>query len=137
MNSCFEKALKNYIKTLSNEKEGYCMNSNNVNFKTLTDYLFASMIVCNKIVENVDYWVVEIGGSQEISIKDISQFYIVDIDCWNMKQYKTYLKNHDEENLFILYYDCKFNVYVLGVIPPWCNSSWSCVPTSIKIGREC
>lgn len=134
MNNYFESALENYIKSLPNEKEAYYLDTNTINFKTLIDFLFTDKVLCNKIDENIDYWLVEIGSSQEITTADIFQFYIVDIDSWRCEQYKKYLENHEEESSFILCYDTKLEVYILGITH--FGTSWDCVPTSIKIERD-
>lgn len=50
-NNYFISALDNYIKDKANKKECYYMNTNIVNYRTLTDFIFTDMIICNNIIE--------------------------------------------------------------------------------------
>ena len=136
MNNYFENALKNYIESLPNEKEAYYMDTNTVNFKTLIDFLFTDKVFCNKIDEDIGSFVVELGNNYDEETgesSEIFQYFIVDYDPWRMEVYKAYLRNHEEESSFILLYDTKLELYILGITH--FGTSWDCVPTSIEIKR--
>ena len=137
MNNYFESALKNYIEALPNEKEGYDMDTDRVNFRTLVNFLFTDMILCNNITKDYEYFTTEIGNDYDEETgesADIYQYFIVDCDNWRMQQYQKWLEENEKESDIILYYDNSLEVYVLGVTH--CGTSWDYVPTSIKIERE-
>ena len=137
MNNYFESALKNYIEALPNEKEGYYMDSDTVNFRTLVNFLFTDMILCNNITQDYEYFTIEIGNDydeENDEYTEIFQYFIVDCDNWRMEQYKNWLEENGRENDIILYYDNRLEVYVLGVTH--FGTSWDYVPTSIKIEKE-
>ena len=133
-NSYFIIALDNYIKAKANEKEGYYMNSNIVNYKTLTDFIFTDMILCNNIVNYSNNWDLELGEEYDEETGeyiDIYQYYIVDVDTWRLEKYKEYLEETNTKSDLILWYDNELDIYILGV--SHCGTSWDYVPTEIKI----
>lgn len=137
MNNYFESALKNYIEDLPNEKEGYYMDTDRVNFRTLVNFLFTDMILCNNITQDYEYFTTELGDDYDRETgesADIYQYFIVDCDNWRIEQYQKWLEENKKESDIILYYDDKLEVYILGVTH--FGTSWDCVPTSIKIERE-
>ena len=137
MNNYFESALKNYIEALPNEKEGYYMDTNTVNFRTLTNFLFTDMILCNNITKDYEYFTPEIGNDydeENNKYTEIFQYFIVEYDNWRIEQYQKWLEDNARESDIILYYNNRLEVYVLGVTH--FGTSWDCVPTSIMIERE-
>ena len=137
MNNYFESALKNYIEALPNKKEGYYMDTNTVNFRTLANFLFTDMILCNNITKDYEYFTTEIGNDydeENDEYTEIFQYFIVDYDNWIMEKYQEWLEENEKESDIILYHDDKLDVDVLGVTH--FGTSWDCVPTSIKIERE-
>lgn len=137
MNNYFESALKNYIEALPNKKEGYYMDTNTVNFKTLTSFLFTDMVLCNNITKDYEYFTAELGDDYDEETGEsveVYQYFIVDYDNWRMEQYQKWLEENEKESDIILYYDNRLEVYVLGVTH--FGTSWDCVPTSIEIKKE-
>lgn len=137
MNNYFESALRNYIEALPNEKEGYYMDSDTVNFRTLANFLFTDMVLCNNIAQDYEYFTPEVGNDydeENNKYTEIFQYFIVDCDSWRMEQYKNWLEENEKESDIILYYDNRLEVYVLGVTH--FGTSWDYVPTSIEIERE-
>ena len=77
----FISALDNYIKAKTNEKECYYMDSDTVNYITLTDFIFTDMILCNNIVKYSDNWDLELGeeyNEETGEYIEIYQYYIVE-----------------------------------------------------------
>lgn len=137
MNNYFGNALKNYIKSLPNEKEGYYMDTDTVNFRTLIKFLFTDMNLCNLITQDYEYFTIEIGNDYDEETgesADIFQYYIVNCDNWRIEQYKNWLEENEKESDIILYHDDNLDVDVLGVTH--FGTSWDYVPTSIEIERE-
>lgn len=137
MNNYFESALKNYIEALPNEKEGYYMDSNTVNFRTLVNFLFTDMVLCNNITKDYEYFTTELGDDYDEETGEsveVYQYFIVEYDNWRIEQYQNWLEENARESDIILYYDNRLEVYVLGVTH--FGTSWDCVPTSIKIEKE-
>lgn len=137
MNNYFESALKNYIEALPNKKEGYYMDTNTVNFRTLANFLFTDMVLCNNITKDYEYFTTEIGNDYDEKTGEsieVYQYFIVDCDNWRIEQYQKWLEENEKEGDIIVYYDNKLEVYVLGVTH--FGTSWNYVPTSIKIKRE-
>lgn len=137
MNNYFKSTLKNYIEDLPNEKAGYYMDTNTVNFKTLTDFLFTDMVLCNNITQDYEFFTTELGDDYDEKTgesADIYQYFIVDCDNRRIERYRKWLEENEKESDIILYYDEKLEVYILRV-DHW-RASWDHVPTSIKIERE-
>ena len=133
----FISALDNYIKAKANEKEVYYMNSNIVNYKTLVDFIFTDMILCNNIVNYRDNWNLELGeeyNEEEEEYTDIYQYYIVEVDDWRLEKYKEYLEETNTKSDLILWYDNELDIYILGV--SHCGTSWDYVPTNIEINKQ-
>ena len=133
----FISALDNYINAKANKKEGYYMNTNRVNYMTLTDFIFTDMILCNNIVRYSDNWDLELGNDYNEETEeyiDIYQYYIVDVDSWRLEEYKEYLEETKKESDFILWYDNELDIYILGV--SHYGTSWSYVPTNIEINKQ-
>lgn len=133
----FISALDNYIKAKANEKEVYYMNSNIVNYKTLVDFIFEDMILCNNIVRYSDNWDLELGYDYDEEIgeyTEIYQYYIVDFDSWRLEKYKEYLEETNTKSDLILWYDNELDIYILGV--SHCGTSWNYVPTNIEINKQ-
>ena len=59
--SYFISALDNYIKAKTIKKEAYYMDTNTVNYRTLVDFIFTDMILCNNIVKYYENWDLELG----------------------------------------------------------------------------
>ena len=136
-NSYFISALDNYIKAKTIKKEAYYMDTNTVNYRTLVDFIFTDMILCNNIVKYYENWDLELGedyDEEEDEYIEIYQYYIVDFDNWRLEEYKKYLEETKKESDFILWYDNELDIYVLGV-SHW-GTSWDYVPTEIKIKKE-
>ena len=137
MNNYFESALKNYIKSLPNEKEAYYLDTNTINFKTLINFLFTDMVLCNNITKDYDFFTIELGedydeeGNERV---EVFQYFIVDYDSWRLAQYEDWLAKNAKESDFILYYDNRLELYILGITH--FGTSWDCVPTPIKIERD-
>lgn len=137
MNNYFESALKNYIESLPNEKEAYYMDTDSVNFRTLANFLFTDMVLCNDITKDYEYFTTELGDDYDEETGEsveVYQYFIVDCDNWRIQQYQKWLEENARESDIILYYDNRLEVYVLGVTH--FGTSWDCVPTSIMIERE-
>lgn len=137
MNNYFESALKNYIEALPNKKEGYYMDTNRVNFRTLANFLFTDMVLCNNITKDYEYFTAELGNDYDEETGEsveAYQYFIVDCDNWRIEQYQKWLEENKKESDIILYHDDNLDVYVLGVTH--FGTSWDYVPTSIKIERE-
>ena len=135
--SYFIIALDNYIKAKANAKECYDMDTNTVNYRTLTDFIFTDMILCNNIVKYYENWDLELGDDYDEENEqyiDIYQYYIVDFDSWRLEEYKKYLEETKKESDLILWYDNELDIYILGV-SHW-GTSWSYVPTEIKITQD-
>lgn len=133
----FISALDNYIKAKTIKKEAYYMDTNTVNYRTLVDFIFTDMILCNNIVRYSDNWDLELGYDYDEETGeyiDIYQYYIVDFDSWRLEQYKEYLEETKKESDFILWYDNELDIYVLGV-SHW-GTGWDYVPTEIKITQD-
>lgn len=133
-NNYFISALDNYIKAKTNKKECYDMDTNTVNYRTLTDFIFTDMILCNNIAKYSDNWDLELGEeySEETGeYIEIYQYYIVDFDSWRLEKYKEYLEETKKESDFILWYDNELDIYILGI--SHYGTSWDYVPTEIKI----
>lgn len=141
-NNYFISALENYIKAKANKKECYYMDTNRVNYMTLTDFMFTDMIICNNIVaynDNGSNWDIELGYDYDYDEEtgeytDIYQYYIVNVDNWRLEEYKKYLQETKKESDLILYYDNELDVYILGV--SHYGTSWDYVPTEIKIAQD-
>ena len=73
--SYFISALDNYIKAKANKKECYYMNSNIVNYKTLTDFIFTDMILCNNIVNYSDNWDLELNEEYDEEMGEYIEIY--------------------------------------------------------------
>lgn len=130
----FISALDNYIKAKANEKEGYYMNSNIVNYKTLVDFIFTDMIICNNIIKYSNNWDLELSEEEEEEYIDIYQYFIVDIDSWRLEKYKEYLQETNASSDLTLWYDNELDIYILGV--SHCGTSWDYVSTNIKINKQ-
>ena len=136
-NSYFIIALDNYIEAKANAKECYDMDTNTVNYRTLTDFIFTDMILCNNIVKYYENWDLELGEDYDEETGeyiDIYQYYIVDFDNWRLEKYKEYLEETNTPSDLILWYDNELDIYILGV-SHW-GTSWGYVPTEIKIKKE-
>lgn len=130
----FISALDNYIKAKTNKKECYYMDTNTINYRTLTDFIFTDMILCNNIVRYSDNWDLELGDDYNEEMGeyiDIYQYYIVDFDSWRLEKYKEYLQETKKESDLILWYDNDLDIYILGV--SHYGTSWDCVSTDIEI----
>ena len=135
--SYFISALDNYIKAKANKKECYYMNSNIVNYKTLTDFIFTDMILCNNIVNYSDNWDLELNEEYDEETGEyieIYQYYIVNVDTWRLEEYKKYLQETNISSDINLWYDNELDVYILGV--SHYGTSWDYVPTEIKIKQN-
>lgn len=131
----FISALDNYIKAKANEKEGYYMNSNLVNYKTLAHFIFTDMIICNNIVKYNDNWELELNEEcEDDEYIDIYQYFIVDVDSWRFEKYKEYLQETNKLSDLTLWYDNELDIYILGV--SHCGTSWEYVPTNIEIKKQ-
>ena len=133
----FISALDNYIKAKTIKKEAYYMDTNTVNYRTLTDFIFTDMILCNNIVRHSDNWDLELGedyNEETGEYIDIYQYYIVDFDNWRLEEYKKYLEETNKSSDLILWYDNELDIYILGV-SHW-GTSWNYVPTEIKITQD-
>lgn len=129
----FISALTNYINSQTNKKNAYYMDSEYVNYKLLTDFLFTDMILCNDILnanDNYFHCQLECGNDEDI---DFYQYYIVNIDNWRLEQYVNYCKQVDIEPLTIYYLD-NLDIYILAV--DHFGTSWDYVYTDIKIERK-
>ena len=136
----FETALKNYIENRPNKKECfYCHDTNNnVNYKTLFNFLFTDSILCNNIV-NVDCNFMynnvindcDDSDDSDDSDEDFYQYYIVEVDTWRLEQYKNYIKENNIDTDIYLFYSDILDCYICGV--SHFGTSWDYVPTDIKI----
>ena len=136
-NSYFISALDNYIKAKANKKECYYMDTNTVNYMTLTDFIFTDMILCNNIVNYSDNWDLELNEEYDEETGeyiDIYQYYIVNVDTWRLEEYKKYLQETNISSDINLWYDNELDVYILGV--SHYGTSWDYVPTEIKIKQH-
>lgn len=128
----FISALDNYIKAKTIKKEAYYMDTNTVNYRTLTDFIFTDMILCNNIVRYSDNWDLELSEEcEDDEYIDFYQYFIVDVDNWRLEKYKEYLQETNKSSDLTLWYDNELDIYILGV--SHCGTSWSYVPTNIKI----
>lgn len=133
----FISALDNYIKAKANAKECYDMDTNTVNYRTLVDFIFTDMVLCNNIVKYSNNWSLELGDDYDEENEqyiDIYQYYIVDFDSWRFEEYKKYLEETKKESNFILWYDNELDIYILGV--SHFGTGWNYVPTEIKITQD-
>lgn len=116
------------------------MNTNIVNYRTLTDFIFTDMIICNNIIEysgNGSNWDLELGEEYDEETGeyiDIYQYYIVNVDTWRLEEYKKYLQETNTPSDLNLWYDNELDVYILGV--SHCGTSWGYVPTEIEIKQD-
>lgn len=136
-NSYFISVLDNYINAKANKKECYYMDTNTVNYRTLTDFIFTDMILCNNITKYSDNWDLELGDDYDEETgeyTEIYQYYIVDFDNWRLEKYKEYLEETKKESDFILWYDYELDIYILGI--SHYGTSWNYVPTEIKIAQD-
>ena len=138
--SYFISALDNYIKAKANKKECYYMDTNRVNYRTLVDFIFTDMILCNNIIEysdNLSNWDLELGeeyNEEEGEYIEIYQYYIVNVDTWRLEEYKKYLQETNIPSNLNLWYDNELDIYILGV--SHYGTSWDYVPTEIKIKQD-
>ena len=133
----FISALDNYIKAKTNQKEGYYIDTNTVNYMTLTDFIFADMVLCNNIEKYRYNWDLELGedyDEENEEYTDIYQYYIVEVDDWRLEKYKEYLEETNIKSDLILWYDNELDIYILGI--NHCGTSWSYVPTNIEINKQ-
>lgn len=130
----FETALKNYIENKPNKKECfYCHDTdNNVNYRTLFNFLFTDSVLCNNIV-NVDYEFIanNVIDDEDYSEVEFYQYYIVEVDTWRLEQYKNYIKENNINNDIYLFYSDILDCYICGV--SHFGTSWDYVPTDVKI----
>jgi hypothetical protein len=136
-NSYFISALDNYINAKANKKECYYMNTNIVNYRTLTDFIFTDMILCNNIVNYSDNWDLELGDDYDEESQEnieVYQYYIVDFDNWRLEKYKEYLEETKKESNLLLWYDYELDIYILGI--SHYGTSWDYVPTEIEIKQD-
>lgn len=128
----FISALDNYIKAKTNKKECYYIDTNIVNYRTLTDFIFTDMIICNNIIKYSDNWDLELSEAcEDDEYIDFYQYFIVDVDNWRLEKYKEYLEETNKSSDLTLWYDNELDIYILGV--SHCGTAWSYVPTNIKI----
>ena len=133
----FISALDNYIRAKTIKKEAYYMDTNTVNYRTLVDFIFTDMILCNNIVKYYENWDLELGedyDEEEDEYIEIYQYYIVDFDNWRLEEYKKYLEETNKSSDLILWYDNELDIYISGVWH-W-GTSWDYVPTEIKIAQD-
>lgn len=130
----FETALENYIENKPNKKECfYCHDiDNNVNYKTLFNFLFTDSVLCNNIV-NVDcnFMFNSVIDDEDYSEVDFYQYYIVEVDTWRLEQYKNYIKENSIDTDIYLFYSDILDCYICGV--SHFGTSWDYVPIDIKI----
>ena len=132
----FESALKNYIEK---RNDVYYLSSDTINFYTLFNFLFTDAILCNNI-ENIDndfFYNVEIDENDENDedyYPEFYQYYIVNVDEWRLEKYKEYLKENNLASDISLFYSDILENYIVGI--SHYGTSWTCVPTSIKIERK-
>lgn len=136
-NSYFIGALENYVNS-KGVNSCYYLNSDNINFITLFEFLFTDSILCNNIYEVDEYFFENIElyeiDEEEEEYPEFYQYYIVNIDEWRLNQYKEYLKENNLNSDINLFYSDKLENYVCGI--SHFGTSWACVPTSIKINKE-
>lgn len=130
----FETALENYIKYKPNMKECfYCHDTNNnVNYRTLFNFLFTDSVLCNNIV-NIDneFMFNSVIDDEDCTELEFYQYYIVEVDTWRLEQYKNYIKENNIDTDIYLFYSDILDCYICGV--SHFGTSLDCVPTDIKI----
>lgn len=119
--------LKKYV--LESKLNEYEREHKRISYKTLCDFLFYDMILCNKILE-VDEYLLEnqvIGSLYDEETEEydeVYQWYIVNVDSWMLDKLKEL--NFNEIQLF---YSDVLDEYILGVTH-W-GTSWDYVLTDI------
>lgn len=119
--------LKKYV--LESKLNEYEREHKRISYKTLCDFLFYDMVLCNNIL-NVDENLLdnqEIGSLYDEETEDydeVYQWYIVNADSWAIEK----LKELDFNGIQLFYSDVLEN-YILGVTH-W-GTSWDYVLTDI------
>jgi len=129
------KKLKFYINDESKLNE-YEKENKKISYRTLCEYLFTDMILCNDITK---LFFADINGKyQEVETEigtdydeesddyiDIYQYFIVDFENFNLDFMQKYCQNE-----IILYYIDELDLYILGV--DHFGTSWSYVLTDFE-----
>lgn len=119
--------LKKYV--LESKLNEYEREHKRISYKTLCDFLFYDMILCNKILD-VDYNLLEnqelgsLYDEETEEYDEVYQWYIVNVDSWMLDKLKEL--NFNEIQLF---YSDVLEEYILGVTH-W-GTSWDYVLTDI------
>lgn len=125
--------LKFFVNDINKLNE-YEKQHNKISYKTLIDYLFTDMILCNNI-DKADAYLfdnVVSGGlydEDNDTYTDIYQYFIVDMHKCSYDFIEKYLQNN-----IILFYSDVLDVHVLGV--DHFGTSWSYVLTGIEYTTE-
>lgn len=101
-----------------------------ISYKTLLDYYSTNLILCNNIpsIDELIYDNIEVGeiyDEENDYYKDIYQFYIIDLNYWEIENIKKYY--NDE---LIIAYSEKLDNFVLLV--DHLGTRWSYVLTDIE-----
>ncbi len=123
--------LKFYIND-ENKLNDYEKKNKRISYKTLCEYLFTDMILCNEFYKADEYfqdWA-ECGqdlfyNEDDDESTEIYQYFIVDFRDFNLDFIKKYCQNE-----IILWYSEKLGLYILGV--DHFGTSWRYVLTDFE-----
>lgn len=123
-------------KLLKNEKMGaYEMEHNRASYRTLVERVVGDMVLCNNIyqVDDTIFDNVIVGDIYDESgeMIEIFQFYICNINDWNIEYIKELTKDNND---IIIAYSEILDCYVLMV--DHFGTSWDYVLTSVELSDD-